>query len=95
MRILPWLSFLLILSAQATIKKEALPSGIDWHTATVEEAFAKAAKINTPLFLYWGALWCPPCNQIKKVIFSSAIFKKEIPNFVAVYLDGDEPQAQE
>lgn len=78
----------------AARKKTARPSGIDWFGGTVEEAFSVAKKESKPLFLYWGAIWCPPCNQMKKTIFASAEFKKEIEHFIAVYLDGDENRAQ-
>lgn len=71
-----------------------LPKGIIWHTAKVETAFALAKKESKPLFLYWGAVWCPPCNYIKKNIFSTEIFKKEVINFIPVYLDGDSLEAQ-
>src|SRR6187402_388381 len=40
-------------------------AGIAWqHAATdaeVDTAFATARRENKPLFLYWGADWCPPC----------------------------------
>ncbi len=68
--------------------------GVNWHTGTVESAFAIAKKKNMPIFLYWGATWCPPCNQIKKTIFTKKEFKKEMNHFIAVYLDGDEKRAQ-
>ncbi len=73
----------------------ALPAaGISWHKGTVESAYEQAKKSNMPLFLYWGAVWCPPCNQIKKTIFSTKEFQQTIKKFVAVYLDGDEDRAQ-
>jgi thioredoxin-related protein len=72
----------------------SLPNGIDWYTGKVEDAFKLSKKQNKPVFLYWGAAWCPPCNQIKKTIFSQTLFKNEIKNFIPVYLDGDEKRAQ-
>ena len=53
---------------------------------------AKAA--NKPVFLYWGAEWCPPCAQIKSTIFSKREFQERSRLFVPVYLDGDTPSAQ-
>ncbi|MBL6988790.1 MAG: thioredoxin family protein [Bacteriovoracaceae bacterium] len=71
-----------------------VPTGIDWYQGTVESAFKEAKKTKRPLFLYWGAIWCPPCNQIKKTIFSTKPFKKMVKKFIPVYLDGDEKRAQ-
>lgn len=71
-----------------------LPTGISWNTKSVEAAMSLAKKQNKPLFLYWGAVWCPPCNYIKKNIFTTEIFKTEIKNFIPVYLDGDSNEAQ-
>lgn len=72
----------------------AQPKGVDWHTGTVEKAFQLAKEQNKHLFLYWGAVWCPPCNHIKKKVFTSPDFQKEVKNFIAVYIDGDTDRAQ-
>lgn len=74
--------------------KAKLPEGISWFKGSVEDAFKEGKKQNKPLFLYWGAVWCPPCNHIKNNIFSKDLFKKAIADFIPVYLDGDEPRAQ-
>ncbi len=72
----------------------AMKGGPKWFEGSVEEAFKAAEKENKPLFIYWGAIWCPPCNQIKKTIFTKPEFINEAAQFVAVYLDGDLPAAQ-
>ncbi|MEE8523357.1 MAG: thioredoxin family protein [Thermoanaerobaculia bacterium] len=68
---------------------------IDWAAGTVEEAFALAKELNKPLFLYWGAVWCPPCHYLKEKIFKHPEFVEQSRNFVTVYLDGDTDRAQE
>ena len=70
------------------------PHGIDWFPGSVPAAFAAAKAANKPLFLYWGAVWCPPCAQIKATIFSRREFQERTRLFVPVYLDGDTPSAQ-
>ena len=67
---------------------------IDWYEGTVEEAFAEAERSAKPLFLYWGAVWCPPCNLMKSTLFQQPDFIATTRDFVAVYLDGDTQRAQ-
>lgn len=73
---------------------EAALHKIAWDTGDVDAAFARAASEDKPLFLYWGAQWCPPCNQIKATIFSQPEFVEKSRLFVPVYLDGDTARAQ-
>ena len=69
-------------------------SGIAWQEGNVDAAFALAKASNKPLFLYWGATWCPPCNQVKATIFNRQDFIERSRFFVPVFIDGDSPGAQ-
>ncbi len=69
-------------------------SGIAWEKGDVDAAFAKARAQNKPVFLYWGAVWCPPCNQVKATLFNRQDFIERSRFFVPVYLDGDSRSAQ-
>ncbi len=60
----------------------------------MDAAFASAQKANKPVFLYWGAEWCPPCARVKSTIFNKREFQERSRLFVPVYLDGDTPSAQ-
>lgn len=71
-----------------------LPPGIAWQQGDVSAAFAQARATGKPLFLYWGAVWCPPCNQVKATIFNQQAFIDRTRQFIPVYLDGDQPGAQ-
>jgi thiol-disulfide isomerase/thioredoxin len=68
--------------------------GIAWFDGDVNAAFASAKVSNKPVLLYWGAQWCPPCKQLKSAVFNRPDFIEKSKLFVAVYLDGDLPDAQ-
>lgn len=65
-----------------------------WFQGSVEAAMAAAKKQGKPIFLYWGAVWCPPCNALKAAVFSKPEFAGAMTKFVSVYLDGDTDRAQ-
>ena len=71
------------------------PAGIAWHDGDVDSALALAQREHRPLFVYWGAVWCPPCNQLKATLFKRPDFQERSRLFVPVYIDGDEPGAQQ
>jgi thiol-disulfide isomerase/thioredoxin len=75
-------------------KVHADAPGIDWFKGDVDTAFASAKASNKPVLLYWGAQWCPPCKQLKSAVFNRPDFIEKSKLFVAVYLDGDLPDAQ-
>jgi thioredoxin-like negative regulator of GroEL len=79
-------------------KAEAAHQGIAWQRAAseaeVDAAFARAKAAQQPVFVYWGADWCPPCNQVKATLFNRQDFIERSRAFVPVYIDGDSPGAQ-
>jgi len=90
----------LLLSVTPAVSFGAPPvtSAISWRVASsdaeVDKAFELARKSGTPVFLYWGAVWCPPCNQVQATLFSRVDFAERSRAFVPVYVDGDKPGAQ-
>ena len=88
-------------SARTTAQDVGAPSstggghgdGIAW-VKDVDAAFAQAKADRKPLFLYWGAVWCPPCNQVKATLFNRQDFIDRSIHFIPVYIDGDSPGAQ-
>ena len=68
--------------------------GIDWFEGSVDDAFAAAKESGKPIYLYWGAVWCPPCHAISATVFKSPEFLERSKLFVPVYLDGDTENAQ-
>jgi len=84
--------------AAHTVAKDAGESGIAWKEAAndgeIDAAFAIAKSENKPVFVYWGAKWCPPCNQVKATLFNRQDFIERSRSFVPIYVDGDSPGAQ-
>ncbi|HEX6998997.1 MAG TPA: thioredoxin family protein [Gammaproteobacteria bacterium] len=70
------------------------PAGIAWFDGTVEQAFERARAEDKPVFLFWGAVWCPYCADLKAHVFSRRDVQERLRLFVPVYLDGDDPGAQ-
>jgi thioredoxin-like negative regulator of GroEL len=89
-------------TAPATVAAAPAPAdhaaGIAWKNASndadVDAAFAQAKAETKPVFVYWGAKWCPPCNQVKATLFNRQDFIERSRAFVPVYVDGDSPGAQ-
>ncbi|MBQ62041.1 MAG: hypothetical protein CMQ19_08195 [Gammaproteobacteria bacterium] len=67
---------------------------IHWFDGSVEQGFEFAKAENKPVYLYWGAVWCPPCQEIKNTVFKSKQFITQTEPFVPIYLDGDMDHAQ-
>ena len=74
--------------------KPTKDAAISWYQGSIESAFAEAAEQDRPIFLYWGAVWCPPCQEIKHTVFKSQEFINLTTLFIPVYLDGDTERAQ-
>jgi thiol-disulfide isomerase/thioredoxin len=73
-------------------------AAIEWikpqTVADVDRAFELAKARKQPVFLYWTAVWCPPCNQVKSTIFTRPDFIEKSRAFVPLYVDADSPSGQ-
>jgi thioredoxin-like negative regulator of GroEL len=78
----------------AGAEKAAPADLIPWFQGSVEEAFALAKAERRPVFLYWGAVWCPPCHALRTKLFTRPEFQARLAATVPVYLDGDTARAQ-
>ena len=92
-------ALLLPLAPGLVLAKSGPPStNVSWLAAAadadIDRAFTQARGEKKPVLLYWGAPWCPPCNQLKATLFNRQEFAALSKNFVAVAVDGDLPGAQ-
>ena len=69
-------------------------AAIAWLDGGLDAAFALARAQQRPLFLYWGAVWCPPCNRVKSEIFARDDFIRRSQSVLCYRLDGDSAGAQ-
>jgi len=69
-------------------------AAIEWLGGSLAEAQALARAQQRPLFLYWGAVWCPPCNRVKADIFARDAFVSRTASVLCYHLDGDSAGAQ-
>ncbi len=54
-----------------------------------ENALKASALKKKPLFLYFGASWCGPCQQIKANTFQTPEVQKRFGDFVVWFVDID------
>ncbi|HTV51404.1 MAG TPA: thioredoxin family protein [Steroidobacteraceae bacterium] len=70
------------------------PPGVAWFRGNLQQAFASAHAQKRLVFVYFGAVWCPPCQDLKATVFRRKDFLDRLSLYVPVYLDGDGPDAQ-
>lgn len=63
---------------------------IDFYNGTYQQALAKGKVENKPLFLYFTATWCGPCQYMQKYIFPDTTLSTYLKqNYIALKLDID------
>ena len=67
--------------------KEIIPWRTDWSAAREE-----ARRSNKPVFAYFTASWCAPCQDLKHTTWADAKVDAALRKFVPIKIDIDEHQ---
>lgn len=70
----------------------SIVSGADFHTSEAK-AYAAALKSKKPVMIYFYGIWCPPCNELKELVFSHPDFIAKAKEFVLLQVDVDKPSS--
>jgi thiol:disulfide interchange protein len=74
-----------VVASKAMQPKELVPWRHDPSAATAE-----AKQSGKPLFLYFTASWCGPCQEMRRKTWSDADVEKALQAYVPVKIDVDE-----
>ena len=66
------------------------PKGSPKFEHSFKSVSSAAGKSGKPIILVFSAVWCPPCQQMKKDVYPSAAVKAFHDKFEWAYLDADE-----
>jgi len=72
---------------QSPAADEKIPWVTDYAAAQ-----AQSVKSGKPLFLYFTATWCGPCQSLKATTWADSRVASDLDHFVAVKLDIDVPE---
>lgn len=79
------------LLAKAPAAPEAAPAPVVEPVRTADAAFAKAAKGGELVLIDFGAVWCPPCNQLEAEVLKAPDRDQVLSGYVLVRVDVDDP----
>ena len=69
-------------------RESTAPERVPWRT-DVHSAMDEASKTDKPLFLYFTADWCEPCQAMKHTTWADADVEKALSGYVPVKIDVD------
>lgn len=79
-----------LLAASIPVVAGDFPKGSPAFKTNYAEALAAAKSEGKPVVLVFSAVWCPPCQAMKKEVYPSREVRAYHDKFVWAYLDVDE-----
>lgn len=93
------LLFFCFLSCDGLVKREKKKKigFTDWYTEQSDfETLKKiSAKKEKPLFFVFSAVWCAPCQMVKKTVFETKDFTSVAEKVVPVYIEQTQEKGQQ
>lgn len=77
------------------VRADDFPEGSPKFVTSYKEAVKSAAKEKKPVVMVFSAVWCGPCQMMKKNTYPSDAVKKHHDKFVWAYLDADQEENRE
>lgn len=81
---------LAVLTACSVALASDFPKGSPNFESKLSDALSKAQSEGKPVVAVFSAVWCPPCQMMKKDVYPSREVKKYHDKFVWAYIDTDE-----
>jgi len=88
----PLILFALVVALVLITMISKMGSGNDlvpWRHS-LSDAQAEAGRVNKPVFAYFTATWCGPCQSLKRTTWSAKNVASAMEGYVPVKLDVDE-----
>ncbi|WP_166442887.1 thioredoxin family protein [Phragmitibacter flavus] len=82
-------SILSLFAAASLAVAADFPKGSPKFNDKLDAALAEAKTSNKPVIAVFSAVWCPPCQMMKKDVYPSEEIKAYQDKFVWVYIDTD------
>lgn len=90
-----WFIFFVLVAMIAVVGISQTMGGRDlipWRT-DFAAAQQEARSANKPLFMYFGATWCAPCQSLKRTTWADRDVETALQGYIPVNIDIDEQRA--